>query len=96
MTNDIGSSKIVGVQVTPGADKEVFVTITGGANAGELTKLNVYFNGTDGTTGNPIDSVTVGKPNSVTSPTGGMTLISVTGTFKDGSVQSLYSSEMSI
>ena len=104
MTNDIGSSKIVGVQVTESQEADtILVTITGGANAGELTNLSVYA-GSAPLTCDEADDTThilipvVGKPYTFTS-TGAATgqyTISVVGQFKDGTNQSLYSSKVGI
>jgi len=107
MTNDIGSSKVVGVQVTPNDATSVFVTITGGANAGELTNLFVYadsisgdFNNSTATTGKP----TVGKPYNFTfknlttglaTITPGQHTFSVVGQFSDGN-QTIYTGSLNI
>jgi len=100
MTNDIGSSnKIVGVQVSPSDAQNISVTITGGANAGELTNLSVYADSTPLTCAEAVDNVlkpVVGKPyifNSTDLESSEYT-ISVVGTFTDGTNQSLYSSKV--
>ena len=100
MTNDIGSSKIVGVQVTESQTADtLFVTITGGANAGELSSISVYADSNPGMyNSNPTVKPTVGMPYNFTftpSITGQYT-ISVVGQFTDGTNQSLYSSKVGI
>jgi len=99
MTNDIGSSKIVGVQVTESqTPNTILVTITGGANAGELTNLSVYAGSNKSTTTSE-NPIVVGKPYTFggfgfTADT--LATISVVGTFNDGTNQSLYSSKVAI
>ena len=98
MTNDIGSSKVVGVQVSPSSTESVFVTITGGANAGDLKNLSVYagttqlFNGAD----LAIDGVVVGKPYNFTTSSAipGPVTVSVVGDFSDGTDQSIYTGSL--
>jgi len=99
MTGDIGTSKVVGVQVTPNSTTSVFVTITGGANAGDLTNLSVYFGSTQ--LGAPTELVgsnvvVVGKPYTFTSASSVTGTISVVGIFKDGKNQSIYSGTISL
>ncbi len=97
MTGDIGSSKVVGVQVTPNSSTTVLVTITGGANAGDLNNLSVYFGSIQlaapsGLAGN----ISVGKPYTFTSTSSGTGTISVVGIFKDGKNQSIYSGTINL
>ena len=104
MTNDIGSSKIVGVQVTESQTADtLLVTITGGANAGELTNLSVYAGSTPLTCAEAnatthVLKPVVGKPYTFTytGATTGQYTISVVGQFTDGTNQSLYSSKVGI
>jgi len=94
MTGDIGSSKIVGVQVSPIDDStSVLVTITGGANAADLTNLSVYAGSTQ--LGAPTEltgtTVVVGMPYTfTTSALSGSYTVSVVGQFNDGTNQSIY------
>jgi len=96
MAGGIGTGHIVGVQVTdtpePGT---LLVTITGGANAGDLANISVNINGFpgkyyDSTTVKPI----VGMPYNFTFPTddlsSGQLTVSVVGQFTDGTTQSIY------
>ena len=99
MTNDIGSSKVVGVQVTESqTPNTIFVTITGGANAGELSSISVYADSNSGTPAS-ISPIVVGKPytfNGFAFTADTLATVSVVGTFNDGSSQSLYSSKVAI
>ncbi len=100
MTNDIGSSKIVGVQVTESQTADtLLVTITGGANAGELANISVYADSISGNyNGSTTVKPTVGMPYNFTfeNATTGQNTISVVGQFTDGTNQSLYSSKVGI
>jgi len=97
MTGDIGSSKVVGVQVSPINTTAVLVTITGGANAGDLNNLSVYAGSTPiGAPANLANNIVVGKPytfNGSTVLTGTHT-VSVVGQFKDGTNQSIYTGSL--
>ncbi len=102
MTNDIGSSKVVGVQVTPNNATSVLVTITGGANAGDLNNLSVYIGSTPltcGATGAGALNPVVGKPyifSNTTAITPGTQTVSVVGAFSDGTNQTIYTGSLNI
>ena len=97
MTNDIGSSKIVGVQVSPSDEDSVLVTITGGANAGELTNLSVYAGSTQlFASTSLLNNIVVGKPYNFTTSSAipGPVTVSVVGAFSDGTNQSIYTGSL--
>ncbi len=94
MAGGIGTGHVVGVYVTdtpePGT---LLVTITGGANAGDLSNISVNINGVHGkyygsTSVKPI----VGMPYNFTftDVSDGQLIVSVVGHFTDGNDQSIY------
>ena len=94
MTNDVGTSHVVGVKVTQNATVpgNALITITGGQNAGELKTIYVY----NGTTPEPIvgtltGAPVVGVPYNYYIGTGQVAL-SIVGNFADGSNQTIYTS----
>jgi flagellin-like protein len=98
MTGDIGSSKIVGIQVSDNQSNSngILVTITGGANAKDVSDITVY-NGSVKLT----PTVTSLKMNAVGVPyaftaTKGLATISVVANFTDGTQQSVYTGTLNI
>ena len=99
MTNDIGSSKIVGIQVSDNlsdANGGILVTITGGSNANDVTNLTVYNGSIQLAPVVPSTSMkVVGAPYAFTTGEG-LASISVVANFTDGTQQSVYTGTLNI
>jgi len=99
MTNDIGSSKIVGVQVSDNlsdATSGILVTITGGANANAVTNLTVYNGSTMLHNQSAAPMNVVGVPYAFKGVSAGLASISVVANFTDGTQQSVYTGSLNI
>ena len=98
MTNDIGSSKIVGIQVSDNLSDTtggILVTITGGSNANDVTNLTVYNGSTPLHNQSAAPMNVVGVPYAFTTGAG-LASISVVANFTDGTQQSVYTGSLNI
>ena len=94
MTGNVGNAHVVGVTVGQDSSQTggILVTITGGADANQLSKIYVY-NGTNTTVGNQTSPV-VGVPYAFV-PGVGQASISIIGTFPDGN-QTIYTGTINV
>ena len=97
MAGDIGSSKIVGIQVSDNQSSSngILVTITGGANSNDVTNLTVY-NGSTVVKANSSKMNVVGVPYAFYGVGKGLATISVVANFTDGTQQSVYTGTLNI
>lgn len=94
MTGNVGNTHVVGVTVgQDSAAGNITVTITGGADANQLSALYVY-NGSSPVNGTVTTTPVVGVPYSF-SPGAGQASISVVGTFSDGN-QTIYTGTINV
>lgn len=92
-----GDQKTVDIRVSPAGDNEYKVVVTGGADAAELTSLSAHVDKV--TFEDDISDPVVGLPSILkvaSSPSAGEALMTLIGTFTDGTVQLVYEGRVEV
>lgn len=94
-----GDQKTVDIRVSPTEDNGYKVVVTGGADAAELTSLSAHVDGVTFEDGGNIPDPAVGLPGVLkvaSSPSAGEALMTLIGTFTDGTVQLVYEGRVKV